>query len=84
VQAALTALRPIAARKGVSLGQLALAWVLSHPNTCAIAGARAAEQISESAAAADVALAAADLAEMDRISRIVTEGLDPDPVLWNF
>jgi myo-inositol catabolism protein IolS len=84
VQAALTALRPLAARKGVSLGQLALAWVLSHPNTCAIAGAREAEQISESAAAADVALSAADLAEMDRISRIVTEGLDPDPVLWNF
>lgn len=84
VQAALTALRPVAARKGVSLGQLALAWVLSHPNTCAIAGARGAEQIRESAAAADVTLSAADLAEMDHISRMVTEGLDSDPVLWNF
>jgi aryl-alcohol dehydrogenase-like predicted oxidoreductase len=84
VQAALTALRPVAARNGVSLAQLALAWVLSHSNTCAIAGARGAEQIRESAAAADVTLSAADLAEMDHISRMVTEGLDSDPVLWNF
>ena len=84
VQAALADLRPIAARNGVSLAQLALAWVLSHPNTCAIAGARGPGQIRESAAAAEVVLAAEDLAEMDRISRTVTEGLEPDPLLWDF
>jgi aryl-alcohol dehydrogenase-like predicted oxidoreductase len=84
VQAALAALRPIAARNGVSLAQLALAWVLSHPNTCAIAGARGAGQIRESAAAAEVVLPAEDLAEMDRISRTVTAGLVPDPLLWDF
>lgn len=84
VQNALKALRPIAARKGVSLGQLALAWVISHPNTCAIAGARNAEQIQESADAATIELSAQDLDEMDRISRMVTDSLPPDPVLWNF
>ena len=84
VQAALKELRPIAARNGVSLAQLALAWVLSHPNTCAIAGARGAGQIRESAAAAEVVLPAADLAEMDRISRTVTADLEPDPLLWDF
>ncbi len=84
VQAALEELRPIAARNGVSLAQLALAWVLSHPNTCAIAGARGAGQIRESAAAAEVVLPAADLAEMDRISRTVTADLEPDPLLWDF
>ncbi|MBT8368524.1 MAG: aldo/keto reductase, partial [Deltaproteobacteria bacterium] len=44
VQQALTRLRPIANNLSVSLGQLALAWVLSHPRTCAIAGARTADQ----------------------------------------
>ena len=37
---ALDMLRPIAEKKGVSLGQLALAWVCAQPRTCAIAGAR--------------------------------------------
>jgi aryl-alcohol dehydrogenase-like predicted oxidoreductase len=66
------------------LAQLALAWVLSHPNTCAIAGARGPGQIRESAAASEVVLSATDLADLDRISRSVTEGLAPDPLLWDF
>jgi myo-inositol catabolism protein IolS len=84
VQQGLDRLRPIAERKGISLAQLALAWVISHPGTCAIAGARSTVQATHNAAAARVHLAAADLAEMEAISCGVTDHLDDNPVQWNF
>lgn len=84
VQRALDELRPIAQERGITLGQLALAWVISRPGTCAIAGARNAEQVLENAKAGEVRLAAPDLARMDEIGRRVTDPLDRDPVLWKF
>ena len=83
-QAALEALRPIADRHGITLGQLALAWVAGQPGTCAIAGARNETQVMENARAASVSLSSEDLAEMDRISRTVTDALDDNPVLWKW
>jgi aryl-alcohol dehydrogenase-like predicted oxidoreductase len=84
VQAALSRLKPMADEKGATLGQLALAWVIAHPDTCAIAGARNADQVRQNAAAAQVSLSADDLAAMDAISRSVTEHLDDDPVQWKW
>ena len=53
---AVQALRPIADEAGVTLSQLALAWVLSRPNVSAvIVGATRPEQVHENVAAADVA-----------------------------
>ena len=83
VQEALAKLRPIAEAKGVTLGQLALAWVVSHPETCAIAGARNADQASENAKAADLFLTDEDLSEIDEVGRGVTDYLDENPVMWN-
>ncbi|MFO7709805.1 MAG: aldo/keto reductase [Desulfobacterales bacterium] len=77
-------LKPIARRHGASLAQLALAWVVSHPNTCAIAGARSPSQAAENAGAMKVSLTASDLVEMEAISRRVTERLDDNPVQWDF
>lgn len=82
VQAALEQLRPIAAKHEITLGQLALAWVIAQPDTCAIAGARDPEQAVQNAAAGDVRLSPEDLAAMDRIGRTVTDHLDDNPVLW--
>jgi aryl-alcohol dehydrogenase-like predicted oxidoreductase len=84
VQKAVEDLKPIAQRNGITLGQLALAWVISHPNTCAIAGARNAAQAAENARAARLALSEADLSAMDAIGRSVTDLLDNNPVQWNF
>ena len=84
VQAALAQLHPLAAEKGITLGQLALAWVIHQPGVCAIAGARNAGQAAENAAAADVVLTTADLAAIDRIGRTVTDHLDADPVMWQW
>lgn len=81
---ALSRLAPIAARYEATLGQLALAWVMAQPNTCAIAGARNAEQAQQNAAAARIELSPEDLAAMDRIGRLVTDHLDDNPVMWNW
>jgi len=77
-------LRPLAEEKKVSLGQLALAWVVSHPGACAIAGARSADQAAQNAAAADVSLSDDDLARLDEAGRLVTDYLDDDPMMWDF
>ena len=84
VQQALARLRPIAAKNAASLAQLALAWVTSHPGTCAIAGARKADQVVQNARAAEVALSENDLTRMDEIGCLVTDYLDSNPVLWDF
>jgi len=82
VQAALAQLRPIAEKNNLTLGQLALAWVIAQPGCCAIAGARNAGQASQNAAAGDVTLSQEDLDAMDRIGRTVTNHLDDNPVQW--
>jgi aryl-alcohol dehydrogenase-like predicted oxidoreductase len=84
IQAALDALRPLAARHAATLGQLALAWVLSRPNTCAIAGARNAAQVRENAQASAIRLSPEDLEDMERIGRTVTDALDDNPVQWQW
>jgi 1-deoxyxylulose-5-phosphate synthase len=59
-------LRPIADGLGLSLAQLALAWVLREPNVAsAIIGASRPEQVEQNAAAAGIELDEATLAEID-------------------
>jgi aryl-alcohol dehydrogenase-like predicted oxidoreductase len=82
--AALDQLRPIADLHQSSLAQLALAWLIAQPQTCAIAGARNAEQAVGNAGAAVVRLDAGELAEIDAIGRSVTDYLDDSPVMWEF
>jgi len=81
---ALDALQEIADQHEVTLGQLALAWVISHKGVCAIAGARNARQVEQNAQAMEVSLTQKDLDAMDEISRSVTDHLDDNPVLWKF
>jgi aryl-alcohol dehydrogenase-like predicted oxidoreductase len=57
-----------AAKRGISLVQLAIAWVLAHkPVTVALTGARNEQEILGCAAAAGIALDASELAEIDAI-----------------
>ena len=81
-QKALDMLRPIAEQKGITLGQLALAWVCTQPRTCAIAGARSPNQVQQNAGAADTSLSAEELEAMDCIGRTVSDHLDDNPLLW--
>lgn len=61
--------RAIAAEHGVTPAQVSLAWVLSHPNTVVIPGARTLEQLEENASAAEVALT------HDEIERLTSAAL---------
>jgi aryl-alcohol dehydrogenase-like predicted oxidoreductase len=76
VLAAVQELKPVAAEAGLSMPQLAVAWVLQNPNVAsAIVGASRPEQIADSVAAAGIVLepdvmkkiddAAGSLAERD-------------------
>ena len=67
VHQALDRLRPLAEENKISLGQLALAWIISHAGACGIAGARNSAQAAQNAAAADVSLSEDDLARLDDI-----------------
>ena len=84
IQQALERLRPIAEGNGISLGQLALAWLIAQPGNCAIAGARNAEQVRQNAKAGEILLSPADLEVIDLIGRSVTDQLDDNPVMWEF
>jgi aryl-alcohol dehydrogenase-like predicted oxidoreductase len=66
VLAAVDRLRPIADGLGITLAQLALAWVLWEPNvSTAIVGASRPEQIEQNAAASGIELDEATLAAID-------------------
>ncbi|MFT3970546.1 MAG: aldo/keto reductase [Micropruina sp.] len=59
-------LQPIASDLGLSMAQLAVAWVLANDNVaCAIVGASRPEQVADNAAAAGVKLSAETLAAID-------------------
>jgi aryl-alcohol dehydrogenase-like predicted oxidoreductase len=72
VLTAVQALRPIAGEAGVTLSQLALAWVLHQRNvTAVIVGASRPEQVRENVAAAEVSLPSDVLAAVDDALRTV-------------
>jgi aryl-alcohol dehydrogenase-like predicted oxidoreductase len=62
------ALQEIAAAHDATPAQVALAWVISHPNTVAIPGARTIAQLEENAAAADLALAGDEVARLTELA----------------
>ncbi len=77
-------LRPIASKNGITLGQLALGWLLSRPNTAAIVGARNAAQAVENAFAGSVSLSSEDLAAIDAIGKGVYATLGPSSMMWDW
>jgi aryl-alcohol dehydrogenase-like predicted oxidoreductase len=71
-------LQPVADEAGLSLAQLAVAWVLQNPNvSSAIIGASRPEQVTENAKAADVKLDADALKRIDEVLDGIVE-TDPD------
>jgi aryl-alcohol dehydrogenase-like predicted oxidoreductase len=68
--ATVEALRPLAARAGLSMAQLALAWVLAHPAvTSPIIGASRPDQIDELLPAVDKGVDGALRTELDALTR---------------
>ena len=70
-------LRPVASDLGITMAQLAVAWVLQNPAvSSAIIGASRPEQVAENAAACDVDL---PVEAMDRIDAILGDVIVTDP-----
>jgi aryl-alcohol dehydrogenase-like predicted oxidoreductase len=73
-------LKAVAARKGISLPRLALAWVLANPLvSVALTGARNAAEIEDNVAALDIALTDDERAELDGIMRGAAGQVDAVP-----
>ena len=68
------ALDEIAAARDATPAQVALAWVLHHPNAVAIPGARTVEQLEENAAAADLVLSDAEFARLSGATEALAAG----------
>ncbi len=68
------ALDEIAAARDATPAQVALAWVLHHPNAVAIPGARTIEQLEENAAAADLVLSDAEFARLSGAAEALAAG----------
>jgi aryl-alcohol dehydrogenase-like predicted oxidoreductase len=78
--AAVRALEKLAADRGITVSQLAIAWTLANPAVhVAIVGARRANHIEESIASVDISLSSADLAEIDKIMATATQVAGPSP-----
>ena len=72
--AVIAAMRPIAEAMGVSVAQVALAWLLRQPVvTSVIVGAKRIEQLQDNIRSTEVALSAEDLAALDAVSALPPE-----------
>ncbi|HYL78022.1 MAG TPA: aldo/keto reductase [Bryobacteraceae bacterium] len=64
----------VAARRGATAAQVALAWLLYRPSvTSVIIGAKNASQLKDNLGAVDVQLDAEDLKQLDEVSRLAAE-----------
>lgn len=67
-------MRPIAEARGVSVAQIALAWLLHQPQVSSvIIGAKRPEQLADNLAAAQITLSADELQRLDEVSRLPPE-----------
>lgn len=67
-------MRPVAEAKGVSVAQVALAWLLHQPVVSSvIIGAKKPEQLEDNLKAITVQLSSAELAQLDEISKLTPE-----------
>jgi aryl-alcohol dehydrogenase-like predicted oxidoreductase len=68
------AMRKVADGHGVSVAQIALAWILAHDVvTSVIIGARKVEQLDDNLKSVDVALSSEELQALDEVSRLTLE-----------
>ncbi|HEX7386553.1 MAG TPA: aldo/keto reductase [Castellaniella sp.] len=69
--ACVAAMRTIAAKRGVSVARIALAWLLSRPHvTSVILGAKRLDQLDDNLGAADIVLDADELDRLDAVSAL--------------
>jgi aryl-alcohol dehydrogenase-like predicted oxidoreductase len=72
--ACVAVMREVAAAHGVSVAQVALAWLLAKPHVMSIIiGAKSLAQLEDNLAAADLVLTTEDMARLDEVSALPSE-----------
>lgn len=84
VEKVLEGLNPYAEKYQVTIGNIALNWLISKPNTFAIVGARNLKQVIENSKATDFQLTNNELEEIDKLSEIVTSCMQQDAMMWDW
>ena len=68
------AMRPMAEKRGVSVAQIAIAWLLYQPVvSTVIVGAKRADQLADNIASTEVELEAGELEQLDKLSALPRE-----------
>jgi aryl-alcohol dehydrogenase-like predicted oxidoreductase len=81
--AALRRIGELAAEAGLTMKDLALAWLLHQPQvTAVLAGARSPEQAADNARAADIRLSPELLGELAKATDPLKEEMGPNPDMW--
>lgn len=80
----LTEMQQYADKYKTSLGNIALNWVISQPNTFAIVGARNFTQVQENAKACNFSLSTDELVALDTLSEKVTKHMDQTGKMWDW
>jgi aryl-alcohol dehydrogenase-like predicted oxidoreductase len=68
VRRVLEVMEGIAKAHTALVSQIALAWVIAHPNVIAIPGAKSPEQVRQNAEATDIQLSESEMAALDEVS----------------
>lgn len=80
---AIAAIRKVSDRVGHSMADVSLAWLLHKDSVASIlVGASREDQVARNAASANVALSAADLAELDEVTDAVKHAMGPSLDMW--
>lgn len=77
-------LKPYAEQHGITLAQLAIAWVTGQENTAAVIGATSEKQVVDNANAAKVSLSVEDIEAIGQIASRIPNGLRHRRLMWNW
>lgn len=84
VEVVLAGLQNYAEKYNTTIGDIALNWLISQPNTFAIAGARNLAQVEANATCCDFSLTAQELKDIDKLSEEVTKHMDQSQKMWDW
>lgn len=75
-------LRALAQERGVTLAQLALAWVIRRENTAAISGVRNSAQITDNASAGELQLSSDEIYAMEKLAEPINQKFVGQAIPW--
>jgi myo-inositol catabolism protein IolS len=84
VEQVLEGLKKYADKYSVSIGNIALNWLISQPKTFAIVGMRNLAQVQDTIKSCDFTLTVTEVQEIDKLSELVTKNMVQSEVMWTW